>query len=330
MKKWNGRLKGGVRLLDKRGRMKIGFIGLGKMGSRMVRRLLNDGHEVVAWNRSQGPLEELIKSLSPKEVQGFSPAESIESLIGFLPKPTILWLMLPAGDATENVLKEVEKFVKKGDIIIDGGNAKYTDSQRRFEYFQKLGIRFLGIGVSGGILAQKNGYPLMVGGDKTAYEYITPILETFAKPHGGYTYLGTGGVGHFVKMVHNGIEYGMIQAIGEGFGVLEKGPYDVDLVKVAQIWQKGTIVAGLLMDCATTALEENPKLTNVIGIIQENGEARWTIEAAKQEKVPAKVIEESLQFRLDSQRDEEIQNTFAAKMIASLRNVFGGHKIEKK
>ena len=336
--KWNGRLKGGVRLLALNKMksltsvdvMKVGFIGLGKMGSRMILKLLNDGHEVIAWNRSKEPMDELIKSLTPKEVQGFSPAESIENLIASLKKPAVLWLMLPAGEATQAVLDEVAKFIVKGDIVIDGGNAKHTDTQRRFDEFQKKGIRFLGIGVSGGILAHKNGYPLMVGGDKTAYEYITPILETLAKPHGGYTYLGTGGVGHFVKMVHNGIEYGMMQAIGEGFGVLEKGPYDIDLVRVAQIWQKGTIVAGLLMDCASMALEENPKLSGVIGSIAENGEARWTIEAAKKENVPVKVIEDSLQFRLDSQKDETVQSTFAAKMVASLRNVFGGHKIEKK
>lgn len=310
--------------------MQIGFLGLGKMGSRMVKRLLAGGHEVMAWNRSKEPMEEMVNNLTHNELQGFSTAESIEMLVASLKAPRVLWLMLPAGDATQTVLDEVEKYLEKGDIVIDGGNAKYTDTQSRFEHFAKKGIRFLGIGVSGGILAQKNGYPLMVGGDKTAYEYITPILETLAKPNGGYTYLGTGGVGHFVKMVHNGIEYGMMQAIGEGFEVLEKAPYDINLLKTARIWQQGTIVAGLLMDCAAEALEEDPTLANIKGVVAESGEARWTIEAAKKEDVPVSVIEESLQFRLDSQKDENIQQSFAAKMVAALRNVFGGHKVEKK
>lgn len=310
--------------------MQIGVLGLGKMGSRMAKRLVAGGHEVVAWNRSKEPMTALVDSLTPDELQLFSPAESIQELVTSLSTPRIIWLMLPAGEATQAVLNEVEKYVEKGDIVVDGGNAKYTDTQRRFDHFMAKGIRYLGIGVSGGILAERNGYPLMAGGDKTAYEYITPILETLAKPYGGYAYVGTGGAGHFVKMVHNGIEYGMMQAIGEGFGVLEKGPYDLDLVKVANIWQKGTIISGLLMDCAADALSADPKLTNIVGVVAESGEARWTVEAAKEEGVAVQVIEDSLEFRVRSQKDEAVQQSFAAKMVAALRNVFGGHAVVKK
>lgn len=296
----------------------------------MVKKLLAGGHEVVAWNRSKGPMDALVASLTPDELQLFSPADSIEQLVRSLNSPRLVWCMLPAGEATESVLAEVGKYVEKGDIVVDGGNAKYTDTQRRFEHFTEKGVRFLGIGVSGGILAEKNGYPLMAGGEKTAYEHITPILETLAKPFGGYAYVGTGGAGHFVKMVHNGIEYGMMQAIGEGFGVLEKGPYKLDLVKVANIWQKETIISGLLMDCAADALSADPRLTKIVGVVAESGEARWTIEAAKAEGVEVQVIEDSLQFRVRSQKDEAVQQSFAAKMVAALRNVFGGHKVVQK
>ncbi len=310
--------------------MQIGFIGLGKMGSRMVKKLVGSGHEVVAWNRSKEPMDQLVASLTPDELQTFSPAENVKELIGSLVTPRVVWLMLPAGDATSAILEEITPELQPGDIVIDGGNAHYKDTQKRFEHFEQQDIRFLGIGVSGGILAVKNGYPLMIGGDKTAYEYITPLLETLAKPHGGYAYLGTGGAGHFVKMVHNGIEYGMMQAIGEGFGVLEKSIYNLDLTKVAGVWQQGTIISGLLMDCAQEALARDPRLSKIVGNIAESGEARWTVEAGKEEGVSTRVIEESLQFRLDSQKDEKVQQSFAAKMVAALRNVFGGHKVVEK
>lgn len=310
--------------------MQIGFIGLGKMGSRMVKKLLSEGHEVVAWNRSKESIDSLVASLTPNELQTFSPAENVSHLVSSLPTPRVIWLMLPAGEVTQAILDEITPMLGKSDIVIDGGNANFHDTQRRFEYFEKSGVRYLGIGVSGGVLAIENGYPLMVGGDKTAYEYITPILETLAKPHGGYAYMGTGGAGHFVKMVHNGIEYGMMQSIGEGFGVLEKGRYELDLLKVAGIWQKGTIISGLLMDCAKEALARDPELSKIVGSVAESGEAAWTVEEGKKENVPVEIIENSLEFRRASQKDEKIQATFAARMVAALRNVFGGHKVVER
>lgn len=311
--------------------MKIGFIGLGKMGSRIVKKLLASGHEVVVWNRSEDPvlaLQDDIKSTN--YVNNLDVASSVQELVDLLGAPKVVWSMLPAGEATESVLQEVAQYVTQHDIVIDGGNAHFADTQRRFEEFEKKGVRFLGIGVSGGIIAFEEGYPLMAGGDKSAYDFVSPILETLAQPHGGYSYFGTGGAGHFVKMVHNGIEYGMMQAIGEGFGVLEKAPYQLDLDNVARLWQKGTIVSSFLLDRAYDALEKNPKLDDIEGVIDASGEALWTVEEAQKEDVPVPVIEKSLEFRTQSKTDEKVKNSFAARMVAALRREFGGHKVEKK
>ena len=181
--------------------------------------------------------------------------------------------------------------------MIDGGNAYYLDTQKRYEKFKKSGIRFLGIGVSGGVIAAKKGYPMMVGGDKSGYEHIKPILDSLSQPNGGYEYFGEGGAGHFVKMIHNGIEYGIMQSIGEGFGVLEKSPYNLDLVKVAKLYQKGTLVSGFMMQRTIDALENDTKLSSIEGYIEESGEGRWTVEEAKKQKVPVEIIEASLEFR---------------------------------
>jgi 6-phosphogluconate dehydrogenase len=297
--------------------MKIGILGLGKMGSRIATKLQEEGHEVVAWNRTA------------KEIVGIKTAETIQDLFTKLAKPRVLWLMLPAGEPTEEVLKTLEKFVEKGDIVIDGGNARFQDSERRYQHLKDLGIEFLGIGVSGGIVAAKNGYPLMVGGSKTAYEQIKPILDSLSKPNGGHAYFGEGGAGHFVKMVHNGIEYGIMQSLGEGFAVLEKSQYKFNLLKVAKLWQKGTLISGFMLDRAVDGLTQNPDLENMAGPISESGEARWTVEEAKKENVQAEIIESALNYRIRSQQDEKIQNSFTAKMINALRNAFGGHEVKK-
>ncbi len=324
--------------------MKLGFIGLGKMGARMVQKLLKEGHEVVVWNRSSEPIENLKSQISnlKSTSQNLKSAETIRELIGGLDKPRVIWSMVPAGEATDNVLTEISKFIEKDDIIIDGGNAFYKDTQERFEKFRKQGIRFLGIGVSGGIIAGTQGYPMMVGGDKSAYEAIKPILNSLAKParhatqgvaggpRGGYEYFGTGGAGHFVKMVHNGIEYGIMQSLGEGFEVLNKAPYELDLLKVAKLWQKGTLVSGFLLDRAVEVFAKDQTLKNIEGIIAESGEAKWTVETAKEEGVDVEIIARSLEFRRRSQKDKKIQNSFSAKLVAALRNAFGGHEIKKK
>lgn len=311
--------------------MQIGFIGFGKMGSRMVTKLLSEGHEVVGWNRSQERISNFQSQISDKEYgKSFIAVETIKALVEKLEKPRVVWLMLPAGVPTEDALSEVAKFVEAGDIVIDGGNAFYLDTQRRFETFALNNVRFLGIGVSGGIHALENGYPLMVGGDESAYKHIAPLLDSLATPHGGHSYFGSGGAGHFVKMIHNGIEYGMMQALGEGFGVLDKSPYPVDLSEVAKLWQKGTIVSGFLIDRAADALKKDKILSNIEGVIVASGEGEWTVEQAKKENVPIENIEQSLDFRRRSQTNPEITKTFAAKMVAALRHEFGGHEVKKK
>lgn len=311
--------------------MQIGFIGFGKMGTRIVEKLLDGGHIIVGWNRTPEVVGKFQLALRDKGLsENFQSANNIESLISSLSAPRVVWVMLPAGDATESALLEVAKYLEKGDIVIDGGNAFYKDTERRFGEFKKSGIHFLGIGVSGGIKASENGYPLMVGGDVPAYQFITPILEALNKPSGGFEYFGEGGAGHFVKMVHNGIEYGMMQAIGEGYGVLEKSPYNIDLVKVAKLWQKNTIVMSFLNECAKDALEKDPKLSDLDGVIDATGEAEWTVRQAKEEGVFAENIEQSLDFRSRSKTDTKVSSSFAARMVVALRHEFGGHKVRER
>jgi 6-phosphogluconate dehydrogenase len=309
--------------------MQIGFIGLGKMGSRMVSKLIAEGHDVIVWNRSQEPIQTLKSQIPnlPAGRQGLKIAATVPELVAGLSKQRIVWSMLPAGEVTENMLEEIAQYVEKDDIVIDGGNAHFKDTQKRYEIFQGKGIRFLGIGVSGGIIAEKNGYPLMVGGDKSAYEVITPILESLAKPNGGFEYFGEGGAGHFVKMVHNAVEYGMMQAIGEGFEVMKKSSYELDLLKVSKLWEKGTIVSSFLMDRASDALEKDATLANVSGNIPRGGEGDWTVEIAKEEQVAVPVIQTSVEFRKKSETDQVVQQSFTAKMVNALRHEFGGHAV---
>lgn len=310
--------------------MKLAFLGLGKMGTRMVEKLLRDGHEVVAWNRTQEIAEEFGAVVTQHGLKGLEIKQTVKEAVESLETAKFVWCMLPAGEASETVLQEVAGYLQSNDILIDGANAKFEDTERRYKEFSEKGIKYLGIGVSGGVIAEKNGYPLMVGGAKTAYETIIPLLDSLAKPHGGHAYFGTGGAGHFVKMVHNGIEYGMMQAIGEGFGVLEKAPYQYDLFEVAKLWQKGTIVDSFLIDRATDALEKDSRLSNIVGEIDATGEAEWTVEQGKKEGVFVENIEQSLDFRRRSKTDEKVRESFAARMVAALRREFGGHKVKEK
>lgn len=299
--------------------MKIGIIGLGKMGSRIAQKLNTEGHEVVAWNRTESKIQNL----------EFKIAESIRDLVASLESPRIVWLMLPSGETTQNILDDVQEFVQKGDIVIDGGNAHFADTDKRYQHFKSLGIEFLGIGVSGGVIAAESGYPLMVGGSKKAYDFIAPVLDSLSKPAGGHQYFGEGGAGHFVKMVHNGIEYGIMQSLAEGFAVLEKSEYKFNLSEVAKLWQKGSLVSGFMLDRAADVLAQNLDLENMAGSISESGEARWTIDEAKKENVQVEIIQKSLDYRTRSQTDKTIQNSFTAKMLNALRNAFGGHEIKK-
>jgi len=313
--------------------MSIGFIGLGKMGSRMVSKLIADGHDVVVWNRSITPIEELQFKIQNSKFKNASKklkvAETVNDLVKGLEKPRVIWTMLPSGEATQGMLTQLLELLEPQDILINGANEHFSITEKHYEDFKEKNIRFLGIGVSGGIVAVKEGYPLMVGGDKNAYEHILPLLESLSKPKGGYAYFGEGGAGHFVKMVHNAIEYGYMQAIGEGFEVLEKSPYKFDLTKVAELYKKNTLVSGFMMDRTEEALLHDPKLEKLDGIIAESGEAKWTIEEAQKDDIAVPVIKEALRFRTLSQVDEKVQKSFAARMVAALRNAFGGHAVKK-
>ncbi len=297
--------------------MTVGVLGLGKMGSRIALKLSKSGHRVIAWNRG------------PKDISGLEISKNIENLISKLPRPKVLWLMLPAGEATQGVLDQLEPYLEKGDIVVDGGNAYFKDTERRFGHFKPMGIEYLGIGISGGILAEGSGYPLMAGGSKEAYEYIIPLLDSLAKPKGGHKFFGEGGAGHFIKMAHNGIEYGMMQSLAEGFEVLEKSDYKFDLVKVAEVFQKGTVISGFLMDRLAESLKNSPDLKMMEGPVSESGEARWTIEEAKNKGINIRIIEDSLRYRLQTQKQKELHRAFSTKVLNALRNAFGGHEIGK-
>lgn len=308
--------------------MKVAVLGLGKMGRNIAVKLMQDGQQVVAWNRSRETLEAFRNEHSDFIVnQKLEIAHSIEGLRDVLQKPRVLWCMLPAGEATETIITELlDGIVEPGDVIIDGGNANYKDTERRAKLIEGKGVKFLGIGVSGGIYGFTNGYPMMVGGNQSGYEYVKPILDSLAKPNGIHTYFGPGGAGHFVKMVHNGVEYGMMQAIAEGFGVLAKSDYRFNLVNIGNTWQKGSIVSSFLVYCAVSALIKDPTLSQFDGYIDAKGEGKWTLETAKEMHVPTPVLEQALEFRNKSQYDTAIQETLVAKMVAALRHEFGGHE----
>jgi 6-phosphogluconate dehydrogenase len=309
--------------------MKIGIAGLGKMGGRMAEKLVKEGQEVVVWNRTHEKAEALAHKLTGHN--NISVAASIEELVNGLPNPKVVLTMLPAGEPTETLLAEVSRLLGKDDILIDAGNSYFKDTEQRYQEFRDKGIRFLGMGVSGGVVAGSDGYPQMVGGDKSAYDHITTILDSLAKPKGGHEYFGEGGAGHFVKMVHNGIEYPIMQALGEGFGVLASSDYDFDLIKIAKLYQKGTLVSGFMLDRAVEALENDPRLEQIEGVIgSASKETVWTIEEAKKNNLPIESIEQANNFRVRSESDKDIQRSFAARMVGALRIAFGGHPVKLK
>lgn len=311
--------------------MQVGVLGLGKMGRLIAERLMRDNHQVVVWNRSKGILDEMRMTKSEFIInKKLTIAHSLENLHESLLHPRVVWLMIPAGEATEEVFQSMLDLLEPGDIVIDGGNANFKDTDRRAGLAAQKGIKFLGIGVSGGVHMFENGASLMVGGDKDGYDYIRPLLDTLAKPNGGYNYFGPGGAGHFVKMIHNGIEYGMMQAIAEGFGVLAKSEYKFNLFDVGHLWQRGSIVRSFLLDMTLGALAKDPTLSEPDGIIEATGEAEWTVNHAKEIHVPVPVIQGALDFRVRSQYDKATQQTAVAKLVAAIRKEFGGHAVTKE
>ncbi|WP_337866823.1 phosphogluconate dehydrogenase (NAD(+)-dependent, decarboxylating) [Ignavibacterium sp.] len=298
--------------------MKIGFIGLGKMGYNMVQRLLLDKHEVVVFNRDKSKVDEIAK-------RGAIPSYSIEELVSKLPQRKVVWLMVPSGKPVDENLDALLNLLNKDDIIIDGGNSFWRDTQKRAEKAAEKGIHFLDCGTSGGVWGLKNGYCLMYGGEKEAAGYVEPIFKSLA-PENGYVYCGQSGTGHLVKMVHNGIEYGMMQAYAEGFEILKKSPYNIDITKVADAWQYGSVVRSWLLELAVNAFNEDPQLEKLEDYVQDSGEGRWTVQTAMDFEVPAHVITASLYTRFQSRQDE----SFAMKVLAALRNQFGGHAVKTK
>jgi 6-phosphogluconate dehydrogenase len=297
--------------------MKLGFVGLGRMGFNMVTRLARNGHEVVATTRDQDKVREIAKE--PNVVGASSVADVVEQL----ESPRIVYVMVTAGEATERMIKNVAGQLSRGDVIVDSGNTNFRDSIRHGQELAAMGIDFVDQGTSGGIWGLKNGYCLMVGGEKHAFDRLEPIFKSLAPPD-GYLHCGPTGSGHFVKMVHNGIEYGLLQAFGEGFEIMQASQFELDMQAIAHVWNQGSVVRSWLCELAELAFGRDPKLGGIRGYVEDSGEGRWTVMEALGENVPAPVITLSLLERLRSRQDE----SFSAKVIAALRNEFGGHAVK--
>ncbi len=298
--------------------MEVGIIGLGKMGYNLALNLKKNGHKVVAYDVS----EENVKNIIEKEIEGVF---SIEDLVSKLNNRKIIWLMIPAGEIVDEVIKELLNYLSDRDIIIDAGNSNYKDSIRRYNYLKEKNIEFLDCGTSGGPSGALNGACLMIGGDENIYNYCEEMFEDISVK-GGYLYVGKAGSGHFVKMVHNGIEYGMMQSIAEGFEVLHKSEYDIDYEKVAKLWNNGSVIRSWLMELVEIAFNKDKNLESITGIMQSSGEGKWTVETALDLQVPTPVIAMSLFMRYRSLEED----TFAGKIVAALRNEFGGHEVKKR
>ena len=299
--------------------MKIGFIGLGKMGGPMVERLLNGGHEIIAYDPS-------IEAVQGAEDKGAIPAGSLRELVDKLAEPRTIWVMVPSGQPTEETIMSLSSLLKQGDIIIDGGNSLYKDSTRRARELQVGGISLLDAGTSGGIWGLKVGYCLMIGGEEKVYKKVEPIFKTLA-PEDGYAYIGPSGAGHFVKMVHNGVEYALLQSYAEGFEILRaKEEFQLDLEKIAHLWNQGSVIRSWLLELAEDAFKKDPRLESIQDYVQDSGEGRWTVAEAIEKDIPAPLITLSLLERFRSRQEE----SFGAKVIAALRDEFGGHGVKRK
>ena len=297
--------------------MKIGFVGLGKMGQSMVERLLKGGHKIVAFDLNE-------KAIKAARGKGAIPAKSLQELVKKLKTPCAIWIMVPSGEPTENTIKSLATLLSEGDIVIDGGNSFYKDSIRRAQELERSGISFLDVGTSGGIWGLKFGYCLMIGGREPAFKKMESVFETLA-PEDGYAYVGNSGAGHFVKMVHNGIEYALLQAYAEGFEVMEaKKEFDLQLGQIAHLWNQGSVIRSWLLELTEDVFKKDAHLSSVRGYVEDSGEGRWTVAEAIAEHVPAPIITMSLLERFRSRQKE----SFSAKVIAALRNLFGGHPLK--
>ena len=319
--------------------MQIGMIGLGRMGGNMVRRLMKGGHTCVVYDQGADAVAAYAK-------EGATPAKSLQDMVAKLQKPRAVWVMVPAGGPTESTVQSLAELLEAGDTIIDGGNSFFKDDVRRSKEVGKKGIHYVDAGTSGGVWGVEHGYCLMVGGPKEAVARIEPVLRTLAPGKGdieptpgrdgkstaelGYLHCGPSGAGHFVKMVHNGIEYGLMQAYAEGFDIFKNATseqlpedyrYDLNLADIAELWRRGSVVSSWLLDLTSISLAKDPKLDGYEGYVQDSGEGRWTIEAAIAEAVPAEVLSAALYVRFRSRQ----QHTFAEKLLSAMRKQFGGH-----
>jgi len=320
--------------------MQIGVIGLGRMGANIVRRLMHYGHECVVFNRTPDKVRQL-------EGEGATAATSLDDFVNLLAKPRVVWVMLPAGDVTEETIATLAEKLEPGDIVIDGGNSYYKDDVRRAKLINAKGINYIDVGTSGGVWGLERGYCLMIGGKPEVVSYLDPIFKSLAPGTGdipktpgredlrstaemGYLHCGSYGAGHFVKMVHNGVEYALMQAYAEGFDIFRNADseelgedyrYDLDVADIAEVWRRGSVVGSWLLDLTAMALAENPTLSNYSGYVQDSGEGRWTIIAAIEEAVPTDVLSAALYTRFRSRQE----HTFAEKMLSAMRYKFGGH-----
>ena len=299
--------------------MEMAMVGLGRMGGNMARRLLRGGHRVVVWNRTYAKAEEL-------GTEGAEPVRELADVVAALSAPRAIWLMLPYGEPTQEAIDELVPLLDEGDILIDGGNSPFQLDVERGAALAGKGIRYLDAGTSGGVWGLDVGYCLMVGGERTAFEHIEPMLKTLAPPGHGYEYCGGHGSGHFVKMVHNGIEYGMMQAYAEGFELLKATEWDLDLAAIADLWNQGSVVRSWLLELAADAFKKDPGLEKITGYVEDTGEGRWTVEQAIQHGVPMPAISAALFMRFRSRQAD----TFSGKVLAALRNEFGGHAVQEK
>jgi 6-phosphogluconate dehydrogenase len=298
--------------------VELAIAGLGRMGGNMARRLHKAGIRVVAYNRSRDKTEEIIG-------EGLEGGFSADEVVGMLSAPRVVWLMVPAGAATEATMEEFAAVLDKGDTIVDGGNANFKDSKRRHALLKERGINFVDAGVSGGIWGMTNGYGVMVGGDLEAVQPLEPIFRALAPADGGYIHCGPSGAGHYTKMVHNGIEYGLMQAYAEGFEILHKSEYPLDLAQVAEAWMHGTVVRSWLLELLGRAFAQHGEgLGDIRGYVEDSGEGRWTVQEAIDLDVPAHVITTSLMTRFRSRQDE----SYGARVLAALRQQFGGHAVK--
>ena len=320
--------------------MQLGMIGLGRMGANMVRRLMRGGHECVVFDLSADNVKQIAG-------EGATGSDSLDDFIAKLNQPRAVWIMVPAGEATESTVNQLADRLEPGDIIIDGGNSYFKDDARRALSLKPKGINYLDVGTSGGVWGLERGYCMMIGGPKETFEHLDPIFKTLAPGRGsiprtpgrenisgtaeeGYLYCGPSGAGHFVKMVHNGIEYGLMQAYAEGFDIFrnatskelpEEIRYDLNVADIAEVWRRGSVVSSWLLDLTAMALVEDPELKDYSGFVQDSGEGRWTIQAAIEEAVPAEVLSAALYTRFRSRQE----HTFAEKILSAMRKKFGGH-----